>query len=387
MFKEFFLFEIKYQIRKPLIYMLSLAFFSLSFFFTSVSDNVNIMGFMLHNVEKSSPYLIMAITGSLSTMGIYVVTAFMTGAALKDTQHNYSQILYSTPLDKFSFLFGKFIGAIVLSLIPLAFVSLGILFGGGISETASIWTYLYYFLIFTVPNILFSGALFYTIAVLTRSQTMAFVSNVIFMFGLVLAMNVVNKLESEWLTYIIDPVGIFASQLMTKYWTVADKNTILLPITGWFLINRVIYLGIGFLLLLFLYMKFSFTLNKKVKVKKIETNQVQDDIYQIDFKLPIVTISHTVSTSLNQLKSFCNFDLNGIIKSLPFRFIAIIGLIQLMSPVFFSDAMFGAYTEQLTHKMIEIIRSQMGLFNTIILIFYSGILVWKERESRLCFFL
>ena len=64
-----------------------------------------------------------------------------------------------------------------------------------------------------------------------------------------------RSLEHFW-SAIFDPVGLRLFDSITRYWTVAEKNTRLLPWNGIFLYNRLVWSGVGVLSLVVAYVLF-----------------------------------------------------------------------------------------------------------------------------------
>ena len=124
MFKEFLFFELKYRLRAPMVYAFLALFLFLAHSFTS-EINVSIGGFgNLSNVNVNSPFKILAINSLISLIGILMATAFMSGAALRDFKHDFSQIVFTTPVEKFGYLF-KMIKRIKRSLFEEKLLKMG----------------------------------------------------------------------------------------------------------------------------------------------------------------------------------------------------------------------------------------------------------------------
>ncbi|MCB0381645.1 MAG: hypothetical protein KDD24_10340, partial [Flavobacteriales bacterium] len=109
MFLEFLKLEIDSAIRKPMIYIFFFVM-ALLVFMAVVSDNV-VIGGTVGNVYKNAPYVITNYVAILSIFGLLIAAAFFNTSALKDYDNNFSEILFSTPINKASYFFGRFFGA------------------------------------------------------------------------------------------------------------------------------------------------------------------------------------------------------------------------------------------------------------------------------------
>ena len=109
--------------------------FGLLAFGAVASDNVQIGG-AVGNVYKNAPHIITTYTILMSMFGLLVATAFFNNAALRDYHNQFNEILFSTPISKASFFFGRFFGALLLSTTPISGVFVGMLLGGVVGPAA-----------------------------------------------------------------------------------------------------------------------------------------------------------------------------------------------------------------------------------------------------------
>ncbi|NJK84423.1 MAG: hypothetical protein HC912_12195, partial [Saprospiraceae bacterium] len=93
-------------------------------FFAVVSDNV-LIGGAVGDVYKNSPSVVGNFTSILTIFGLLFATAFFNNAALRDHKYNFSQILFSTPLNKAGYFFGRFLGAWLLSTLVMTGIYIG----------------------------------------------------------------------------------------------------------------------------------------------------------------------------------------------------------------------------------------------------------------------
>src|SRR3972149_305615 len=127
MFKEFFLKELSSGLKRPMVYIF-LFIITLMVWGAVVSDNV-VIGGSIGNVYKNAPHIISMYCGILTIFGLLIATAFFNNAALRDYNYNFNEILFSSPISKFGYYFGRFFGALILSTIPLLGIFLGFLLG------------------------------------------------------------------------------------------------------------------------------------------------------------------------------------------------------------------------------------------------------------------
>ena len=264
MFKHFFSFELKFWLRGWMVWIFFLIVGLL--FFGAVSSDQITVGNTLGNTYKNAPWVIENFYAVCSILTLLMTTAFVNSAASREFACNMNQIVFATPLKKFDYLAGRFLGSALVAVIPLLGVSAGILAGKYMPWIdaerwgAVVWmAHLKAILVFAIPNTLFIAAIIFAIAVLTRSTVVSFIGGLVLLVGYGVAQALTTDLQNQKLAALIDPFGTNTFRIATKYWTVADKNTLTLGYSGLMLWNRLIWLGVGALVFAFAYWRFSFS--------------------------------------------------------------------------------------------------------------------------------
>lgn len=101
---RFFLFELRYWLRQPMVYVFLVVFGLFGFGFVA-SPNFS-MG-AVGNTYKNAPYIVYIMYAIMSFIGLLAVTAFVNGTAIRDFTSNTAQIVFSTPVSRFSYLVGN----------------------------------------------------------------------------------------------------------------------------------------------------------------------------------------------------------------------------------------------------------------------------------------
>src|SRR6202008_2512193 len=124
--------------------------------------------------------------GVMSLICLLMTTAFMNASANRDFQSGMYQFVFSSPIKKRDYFFGKFIGAATVAVIPLLGVSLGAIIGPYMPWAQPerygpiIWSgRLQGLIAFGIPNVLSSGVLRYALALIFRSTTRAVVGPIL----------------------------------------------------------------------------------------------------------------------------------------------------------------------------------------------------------------
>ncbi|HWW62558.1 MAG TPA: ABC transporter permease subunit, partial [Thermoanaerobaculia bacterium] len=243
-------FELRYHLKERLFYVLFALFFLLTFGAVA-SDSVQIGG-AVGNVNRNSPFVIMTFMLVMSIFGILTTTAFVASSVLRDAELGTDQLFYTTRVSKWEYLLGRFSGSLIVSVLLFFGVSSAIFIGslmpwvdkerlGPIMPSA----YAFSFLALIVPNLLLMAAIAFAIAALSRSLIATWTGMVGFLTAWGVSSTMLANIENETRAAMLDPFGFGAFSIATRYWTVFDKNTKLLPIEGVFLMNRVVWMAIA----------------------------------------------------------------------------------------------------------------------------------------------
>ena len=102
MIGRIFLFEVRYWLRQPMVYIF-LLILGLMVFGAVSTENIQIGG-SIGSVYRNAPEVVYNFYGLMSFIGLLMVTAFVNGTAIRDFANNTSQIVFSTPITKTQYL-------------------------------------------------------------------------------------------------------------------------------------------------------------------------------------------------------------------------------------------------------------------------------------------
>lgn len=190
--------------------------------------------------------------------GVFTVTGI-----LRDKTSNMLEIVHATPVSTRDMTLSRMIGVFMVIVIALFVFLLAQFFAQFSpsldSETLGPIRPLYYlqpFLIFTVVNALFVTAFFTLIAGLTQNRMLVLVS-AIGLFFLNMMSGFTPQVDApKWVQALADPFGSMAYGLDTNFWSPDDRNTKLLPLTGYVGLNRLVWGGISLLTLAIIFGRF-----------------------------------------------------------------------------------------------------------------------------------
>jgi ABC-type transport system involved in multi-copper enzyme maturation permease subunit len=380
--------ELNYWLKTPMIWIFM--FINTLFVFGEVaSENVQIGG-SIGNIHKNAPYVIETFYATMSVISLLMTTAFMNATANRDFQFGMHQFVFSSPIKKSHYFFGKFIGATIISIIPLLGVSIGAILGAILAPIFDwtpaerfgeiIWAgHLQGILIFAIPNVIISGVLLFGLAIIFRSSIVSFIGSMLILVLYVVSSGFTEDIQKEWIANILDPFGDRPFETMTKYLTVDEKNYQAVTLHGDLLINRLIWLGIAGIILTAIYLKFSFnTKNEKVaKTKKPKLVEIPLIINETKYAPQKAAVF-----SLNTFRKITQFEIKAVVKNPSFIILTAIGMINLIVGLSSFTSQYGVSQYPVTYSVVDTIENAFNIFMIGFITFYTGVLVWKERDAK-----
>ncbi len=384
MFLQIALFEIRFWLRSWMVWIF-LFIIGLLIFGAASTDHVQI-GAALSNTYRNAPFVIQNFYSLIGLFTLLMSTAFVNSAAIRDFSQNTYQLIFTTPLRKVDFLLGRFAGATLISVIPMLGVSLGILLAKYMPwvdperwERVSWAAHLNGILVFALPNTFFMAAVLFAVAVLARNEIVSFVAALILLTGYGVAGYVLQDIQHEQIAALLDPFGIRAFDLVTRYWTVAEKNSVSVGFTGLLLWNRLLWMGIGCVVFAVAYSRFSFA-ERSTKPKPVEAD-AEEAIKPVAIALPRPQL-HDAPWA----KFAGSFKIHflGMARSTFFIVIAVASLLNCIPSIMLSATEgYGNQTLPVTYWILDLIRGSLYLFVVIVITYYAGVLVWKDRDERM----
>lgn len=383
--------ELRRAFRSPMIYIFT---FIVAFlcFMAVVSDSV-IIGGSIGAVHKNAPHIVATFTGVLSIIGVLFAVAFYNNAALRDYQHQFDEIIFTTPLSKSAYFFGRFIGAWLLASFPLIGIYIGMTLGAWMAPIfdwvpaerfgPTPWSaYINSYLLLVLPNMLFSGSLIFGLAQKWRNTIVSFVGALLIIIAYTITGNLLSDLENVEVAAMSDPFAIRTYSVDTRYATTVEKNTQAIAFEGRILLNRSIWtaVGIGILALSFLSFNPQKNPSKKRKAKK-QKAEVKEALRSVRGK-PQVALAYDQSFG-RHFRSFLKDAYTSIVKSTVFRILLAFAMILLVSDLVNGFEYFGLKSYPLTYKMVDAISGSSGIFMIIIVVFFSGELIWRARMAHI----
>lgn len=394
MFLPIFRFEFAYHARQPMIYVISVILFLLSFAAT-VSDNISIGG-AVSNININSPYNLIITLSALSFLTSLIAgVAYASSPILRDFEHKVAELFFTTRVSKFDYLLGRFCGAFVFCVLVYSAALLGVFLGEfmpwldperlGPTRLDAYWFATW---AIAIPNLLFVAALVFLIATLTRSLIASYVLLILVLIFNAVIGSLVDPEDIQLLS-LLDPFGDFAVQDITRYWTPFQRNELLVPLEGNFLYNRLLVGGLILAFIAATYRLFPFSIDF-ARSKKSWFRKKQKSAVALDPVIP-ARIALAVSrhprfdffAQCQQFYSLLRIEVHNILIGKAFVMLALIGMAQVVFSAYISlESLFGTEIYPTTSALLNLINGGYSLPLIAVLVFYSSELLVREKTLR-----
>ena len=388
MFKEIFLFEIKYRVRRPATW----AYFGILLLFGLIMA-IGGNGPSSEKTFVNSPVAIATLLSTISIFGIMLSSAIMGVPVYRDIEHKSENYYFSYPITEKGYLLGRFFGSLtVLFMISLG-LHLGLIIGfligpyAGYVEadrftTFNLWHYLQPTFMLYWTNFFFAGCIFFALVTLTKRVMLAYAGGAILFITYLITLTLTQDIDNKDLVSLLDPFGFGSYFNIIRYWTPEEQNTLTVPFEGMLVWNRILWMGIGLCALLFTLYRFDFQkfLNKNYSSKKKNDNLDKDNADAAFTRIP--TVSKVFSTSLNikLLFNLAFMEFRNIIRDNFFIAILIAAVLFLFFDAWYGAPMYGTPSLPLTVYMLEVKNGNYIVLIFILIVFMTGEVLHRERS-------
>ena len=386
MFWKIFLFEVRYRLKRPATW----AYFGIIFLFALISG---IYGNSpaSEKVFVNSSYAIGQFIITLSLLEAFIASAVMGVPIYRDIEYQTKDYFFSYPIHEKSYLMGRFLGSFVILVVISFGYHAGTLIGGPLGVLAGeiepeqygpfvLRYYVYNTIVLGLPNLFFTGTVFFSLVALTRKIVVTYVGSVILFVGYLLATVLTRDLDNKTLVDILDPFALTTYVNATKYWTPSEQNVMLIPLEGNFLWNRLLWVGLSLLLFGFTYWRFSFKSMLEVSSGKVRKEEPLQTRRVSLHDLPLVQKLFSPSIYFKKMLRLSLLEFGNIIKDFYFLSILLAAVLFLFLDGWFGSPIFGTPSLPVTYYMLEIKDFDYLIFVFIIIIFYTGEVVHRDKH-------
>ena len=386
-------FEIRYQVKNPVFWVAVAIFFLMGFGITA-SENVSVG--TPGAVHENAPFAIAVATAALSLFYLFVITAFVANAIVRDDSSGFAPIIRATPVTPTQIVLGRFLGGFTVALLGYLAVPVGMWAGSLMPwndpERIGPQVLSYYawpFLIFAIPNIFLCSALLFALATRLRSMMAAYLGTVAVVIGYLIATSVVGqKIEYRETLAKFEPLGTSALGEITRYWTQSEMNSRLVELSGTLLFNRILALGLGAVFLAITLWGFSASERapSQWRLRRIARRQARED--RAAAVLPQLGGGSIVARDLHpsrsaQFMARLRIEMRQVLTSPGTIILMLFGVGLSAVLLWFGPSAYGTPDHPTVSATITLVRGGFGVTLLLIAAFYGGELVWRERDRNI----
>lgn len=404
-FWEIFRFEFSYQLRHVSTWLLFAIFL--------------LFGFMILRIVTLDDGTYLNVPGTIAFFTIFgsviwiVIGGLVAGdAAARDMQTRMHPLTYTTPVSKFSYLGARFLAALVLNALILLTLYAGFLlsFYGPGAKTQFIGpfrlaSYLTNYGFLALPTVIATTAIQFAFAALSHRAIASYIASIlIIIFSQFGGTTVRFMLEWKVLGSLMDLLGTSIVAEM-EGWTPIEKNTRLILLEGPWLWNRVVWFGIAAGALAFTYFRFQLAhITPNVRWSSLfrrrpdaapPAAQVLLDASHTrtndtsSINVPSITRDFVFTTYARQVRTIAWTSCRMIATSR--GGLTLVAVLAIGTGLFATEYMefFGVPLFARTEEVLRVLTPSLSSFRTqwiiipLLTIFYTGELVWREREAGL----
>ena len=382
-------FEVRKRLGAPSTYVYFLAFFACGLLVMLATGGAFSIGMSLaggaEKINTNSPYALQAAIALLSNLGTLVSAAVFGQAVYQDYESRCDALFFTAPLRPLSYLAGRYLGALLFVLFIFSGTGLGLWAGTQMPLVdASLFgpnhwlPYLWPYVSTVIPNVAFTGAIFFSLASLLRRMTPVYTGAVILVVAYLMSGAVLPGLEHKILAGLIDPFGATATNLLTSHWTSVEKGARVVPLQGILLGNRLLWMGVALALLIF-------TLHRFRRAQPV-TSAPRRAAETLPLKpTGVIPRSHPQPerglTFLLGRLTWLAFK--ETVKNVYFGVIVLAGVLLLFVMAWQPSGFYDGKSYPVTYLILDLTGGLFSVFILIIITYYSGELVWRERDARL----
>ncbi|HEY3837214.1 MAG TPA: ABC transporter permease, partial [Bryobacteraceae bacterium] len=390
MLTEILRFELSRNARALSTRIYVLVFFALGFLWMTAAGgalpnaSVNFGG---GKVYMNGPWALFESISVMSFFGLLVISAITGRAAYQDFDHRTHPFFFTSPIRKFDYLAGRYLAAILIVIAVFAAVAPGLWLATYlpnidrqlVGPNRFVW-YVQPYLITVIPNVLIMGALFFCMAALARRILPVYMASVILLTGYLASGSLAQNIKNRTLAALIDPFGDEAISRVTEYWTISEKNSAMVWMQGPLLWNRVLWLSLAAGLLVFTWWKFRFAYPAGTGFRLFARRTPAVVVPSV--RPAVISRVFTAAAAWRAFWRLGWLAFLETVKNIYFAVIVLAGVIFMAVSAREIGDMFGTPTWPVTYQVLDMAGGTFIIFVLIIITFYAGELVWRERDAR-----
>ena len=400
MFSSIFKYELSHQFRRPTVWLYIGIFFLIGFGYMAIASDYLGERTVVKGSEVfvNAPISIFSLFKDIQFLILILLPTIFGHAIYRDFKNKMHSVLYSFPFGKREYLAAKFLSALVVMFGIVLATGLGLYFGEIqpwvndvlVGET-NIGGYLQTYLGYVLPNVLIYGAIVFAVVAATRNLYAGLATIVLLMLLRAMIGSFLGGFDNQFLAAIFDPYGELPMRIGTRYWTLVEKNSNVLPLDISVVFNRFFWLAIAGVIGVWGYRKFEVEetaqlgLIERRGAKTQRGNKFQTSPrYRVSaFNMPQVATNFSFLQQLKHTWQLSNIEARFIFTSRTFLLIMAASVVFMFFLLGQVNPDYTTRIHPLTNVMLFIPTFLFSMVISILTFLYAGILIHRSRTAKM----
>ncbi len=386
MFLSIYLRELEKNLKSLSFYLFTaLLFFGAYIFASNLNPHSYLMGLSIGKEWHNAPLLIAKLTARFSVVGVLFTMVMVGRAVTRDFAVKIHDFFFTVPMSKAAYLGGRFLGGFTANLLIYSGIAIGFVAGCLVIDPKyygpfQLSAFLLPAVVILIPNLLFIGSIFFSLATLSRKMVMTYLAGVGFLMIYGAVQGSFTGWENDTAKILLDPFGISALGILTKYWTVAEINLSQIPLQTPLIWNRIIWMAVSLAILLYTWKRFQIvSLLERKKEKRLDIEQVEfKGVHALGTIRPTI-IDDTISFQLKKCVHLVLREFKRIVFHPAFLILTFMAMGELVVNFALNAGHMGDNVYPLTSRFLDE-TMHIWVYMIPLTIFFGGLIIWRERD-------
>ncbi|MEM6633753.1 MAG: ABC transporter permease [Bacteroidota bacterium] len=325
---------------------------------------------------------------------LVIVVAIITGPMLyKDIQYKSAGWVYSLPINDKKFFFGRFLTAFIINVVIAAFYVIGMFLVpySGIGEAVlfgptPFGQIIHGFFILTIPNLFLLTSICFAALAIFKKPSAGYLAVFLTVISFLLMQSAAEASGFSPVNLVGDAFGYVAVSQQVTMMSIPERNSGYLDLSGYLLINRLLWFSVSLIMLGIAYAQFEFKTFLNAGKKRTKMQEVVTDVAPSSLQLGVqeaLPNSHSrsfdISAFLRKLGNLSLLEFKNVVRPVNFRIIA--GILVLMAVLqnLIWNANYYIGPQVPTTSAMTNFRITNGVFLILLLMIWSGELFFKDK--------
>jgi len=383
-------FEAALQGREFLTWIYVAVFFFLTFGYTASGAVELVTGRGM--LAKNAPWALAQAMAGVTAFGQVITTMITATAVMRDVATRQQELLFTTPLSRGDYLWGRWAGALVVMLGVYAAIPLGLVAGTqmpwvapGALQPFMLGSYARPLAMLVVPNVLVVSALFFAAGAMGRSFMTILLLGVALVACWTTGVSLVR--DGVGVGALLDPFGNAALEWATRAWDLRARAATPIPFDSALLANRAIWLVLAAAVLAWLARSYRMEVvaaggtaagrRRPPAPRTLAAATAAPSTDTVTSPVVVARVSSGTSGALRAAVITARWTLRWTIRERGFLTLAALGALNALG-----NAWRIARTGADAGTLLAGVEVHARVFLILIATIYAGELVWRERDER-----